>query len=126
MPQNDRVVNLDLTQFRFPITAIVSITHRVTGVLLFLAFPILLYVLDFSLASEAHYTHVQEEWLQNGFIQFAVWVFLSLLAYHFCAGVRHLLLDFGYFETINGGRYSAFGMLGVTLVLVLLSGVWVW
>ena len=126
MQQNNRPVNLDLTQFRFPVAAISSIMHRITGFVLFVTFPIILYALGYGLASETNYLHIQEEWLKHGLIQFGVWMCLWTLGCHFCSGIRHLLLDFGLFESIQGGRYSAWAVIVASLIVAVLAGVWVW
>ena len=55
-----RPVNLDLSTIKFPVTAIASITHRVTGVAIFLALPILLWMLDRSLASPESFADLKE------------------------------------------------------------------
>ena len=49
--KTDRPINLALTKFKFPLAAIASITHRITGVLLFVGIAFLLYLLDQSLTS---------------------------------------------------------------------------
>ena len=49
--KTDRPVNLNLFAFSFPLTAIVSITHRITGIILFGGVAFALYVLDMALAS---------------------------------------------------------------------------
>ncbi|MCW8889147.1 MAG: succinate dehydrogenase, cytochrome b556 subunit, partial [Sedimenticola sp.] len=50
MTTKNRPVYLDLTQFRFPIAAIMSVGHRASGVLMILAIPFLAYILDLSLS----------------------------------------------------------------------------
>lgn len=79
-----------------------------------------------AVSSETNFLHIQEEWLKTPLIQFVVWACLSGLAYHFCAGIRHMLLDFGYFESISGGQISAWVTIIFSIILSVLSGVWVW
>ncbi|GAK86967.1 succinate dehydrogenase cytochrome b-556 subunit [Vibrio ponticus] len=57
---------------------------------------------------------------------FILWGILTALAYHIVGGVRHLLMDFGYFEELDTGATSAKVSFGVTAVLSLLAGVMVW
>ena len=58
--------------------------------------------------------------------QLIVWAALAGLAYHIVAGVRHLIMDFGVGETLEGGRLGAKIVLFVAVVLIILAGVWVW
>lgn len=122
---SERPVNLDLTTFRFPITAIASILHRVCGVLLFFGSFILLALLSLSLKNEAGFADVLVL-LDNGFVAFVVWGILASLAYHFVAGVKHLFMDMGYGETLESGPLFAKASITVALVLIVLAGVWVW
>lgn len=122
---SERPVNLDLTTFRFPITAIASILHRVCGVILFFGSFILMALLGLSLENEAGFADVLAL-LENGFIAFIIWGVLASLAYHFVAGVKHLFMDMGYGETLESGPLFAKVSLAVAFVLMVLAGVWVW
>ncbi len=110
---------------KWPITSLSSIIHRVSGVLLFLAIPFAFWILEKSLTSKADFNQVQNI-LKGDFSLFVLWAVLSLLSYHIIAGIRHLLMDAGIGETLEGG------VLGSKLVIVLgvLSsiglGVWIW
>lgn len=119
-----RPVNLSIPSIHFPVTAIVSILHRISGLLLILAFGAFLYLLHFSLAS-AHDFNKVLAMLQNPGVKFGIWVLLSALAYHSCAGVRHLIMDMGVGETLKGGVLGAQLALASSVVLILLAGVWV-
>ena len=120
-----RPVNLDLTTIKFPVTAIASITHRISGVVLFLALPILLWMLDRSLASPEGFTDMQA--LASGALaKLVLWGILAALIYHLVAGIRHLFMDVGIGESLEGGRRGAFTVFAVSIVLILLAGVWVW
>jgi succinate dehydrogenase / fumarate reductase cytochrome b subunit len=122
---SERPVNLDLTTFRFPITAIASILHRVSGVILFFGSFILMALLGLSLENEAGFADALSL-LDNGFVAFIVWGVLAALAYHFVAGVKHLLMDMGYGETIESGPVFAKVSIALAVLLMLLAGVWVW
>lgn len=124
--KQQRPVNLDLSTIQFPITAIASILHRVSGVIMFVALGILLWLLGLSLSSEDGF--VQAATIMSGFIaKFILWGILTALAYHVCAGIRHLLMDFGYLdETFASGRRSAVVSFVATGVLSILAGVLVW
>lgn len=122
---SERPVNLDLTTFRFPITAIASILHRVAGVILFFGSFILMALLGMSLENEAGFTDTLAL-LENGFVSFIVWGVLAALAYHFVAGVKHLFMDMGYGETLESGRLFAKVSIAVASLLIVSAAVWVW
>src|SRR4030067_1607198 len=87
-----RPKNLDLLHFHLPIGGVVSILHRVTGVLLVLALPLAFMLLQESLRSPESFTQVLA---LLGSLPARVLLFFTtiLLVHHFLAGVRHLLLD---------------------------------
>lgn len=122
---NKRPVNLDIATINLPITAMVSILHRVSGVVLFGAVAVLLWVLDASLASEQSFADIKE-CLQNPLAKIVLWLVLAGLAYHTVAGIRHLIMDMGIGETLEGGRLGAKLVFGFSFVLIALAGVWVW
>ncbi len=123
--RKSRPVNLDLQTIRFPITAIASILHRVSGVITFVAVGILLWLLSLSLSSPNGFTQAVDI-IDGWFFTFILWGILTALAYHIVGGVRHLLMDLGYFEELDTGAMSAKVSFGVTAVLSLLAGVMVW
>jgi len=120
-----RPVNLDLTTIKFPVPALASISHRIAGVALFVAVPILLWMLDRSLASPESFAEMKEL-LDTGLARFVLWGILAALAYHFVAGIKHLIMDWGIGETLEGGRRFAFAGFAIAGVLMVLAGVWVW
>ena len=123
--KDKRPVNLDIGTIVLPITAYVSILHRISGVILYVGVGILLWMLDASLTSEESFASLKEH-LNNPLCQLLVWAVLAALAYHFAAGVRHLLMDMGHGETLEGGKQGAKATLIVAVVLIVLAGVWVW
>ena len=122
---SDRPVNLDLTTLRFPITAIASILHRVSGVVLFFGSFVLMALLGMSLDDEAGFADALAL-LDNSFVRFIVWGVLAALAYHFVAGLKHLFMDMGYGETLESGPLFAKISMASAVVLMGLAGVWVW
>jgi succinate dehydrogenase cytochrome b subunit len=119
-----RPVNLDLTTLKFPLSAIVSICHRISGVALFLMFPLLVYLLQESLRSK-HQFEAVKLWLQNPFLKVALFGFLVAIIYHTVAGTRHLLMDFGFGETLLAARRSAIVVFALTLLGSITLG-WLW
>ncbi|WP_182030306.1 succinate dehydrogenase cytochrome b556 subunit [Vibrio sp. B1FLJ16] len=123
--RKSRPVNLDLQTIHFPITAIVSILHRVSGVITFVAVGILLWLLSISLSSPMGFMEATDI-VDGFFVKFILWGILTALAYHIAGGIRHLLMDLGYFEELDSGTMSAKVAFGATAVLSLLAGIMVW
>ena len=110
---------------RLPITAWVSITHRASGVFLFAGMAVLMWALDASLASPESFSSLQE-CLANPLFKLVIWAVVSGLIYHSLAGVKHLIADFGIGETMEGGILGARIVIGLSVVLILLAGIWIW
>ena len=120
-----RPVNLDLQTIRFPVTAIASIAHRVSGVITFVAIAILLWLLNISLSSPEGFQFASHV-VSSFFIKFVLWGILTALAYHIVAGIRHLLMDAGMFEELQSGSMSAKACFAITAFLSICAGVLVW
>ncbi|MDZ7825681.1 MAG: succinate dehydrogenase, cytochrome b556 subunit [Gammaproteobacteria bacterium] len=125
MNTRERPVNLDLTKFSFPLPALGSIMHRVTGVILFVGIAFGLYALDLSLSSPAGFAEAREL-VANPLGKFIAWGLLTALGYHFVAGIKHLLLDWDIGESLEGGRLATKIAIALAVVLSVLAGVWVW
>lgn len=118
----NRPVNLDLSTVKFPITAIVSILHRISGVVLLGGVIILLWMLDTSLSSQQSFDQLQE-CLTHPLIQFVIWAVLAALGYHLVMGTRHLIMDMGIGESKEGGRLSAkLGIIASTILILAAAG----
>ncbi|MBJ7538447.1 succinate dehydrogenase, cytochrome b556 subunit [Marinomonas transparens] len=121
-----RPVNLDILTISQPVTAIVSILHRVTGIILFVGLAFLFYAFDLSLESQEGFDQVVTTLQTNFLAKFIIWGVVSALMYHFVAGVKHLFMDLGYFEELESGRNAAIANLVIAAVLIVLAGVWIW
>lgn len=127
MKQNSRPINVgigDLVSFKWPITAITSITHRVAGVALFIGVAFMLYALDLSLSSEQEFISLKEM-MVSPLGKMITWGLLSALGYHFVAGIKHLLMDMGVGETLEGAQFAAKTTLFFSAVLIALAAIWV-
>lgn len=120
-----RPVNLDLRTIQLPVTAYTSIAHRISGVILFLGIAVLMYALDLSLASEEGFEQVKA-CLTSPLAKLVIWGLLSALLYHLVAGIRHLIMDMGIGETLEGGKLGSKIVIAVAAVLIVIAGVWVW
>ncbi|MCG8519774.1 MULTISPECIES: succinate dehydrogenase, cytochrome b556 subunit [Marinobacter] len=120
-----RPVNLDLGKFHFPLPAITSILHRISGIIIFIGVAFMLYGLDVSLSGEEGFARVSE--LLDGFLaKLIAWGILSALLYHLVAGIKHLLMDMGIGEELESGRLAAKATVVISVILIVLAGVWVW
>ncbi len=106
---------LNLIKIRLPIQGMVSIIHRVTGVLMFIAIPFFVYLLDMSLQGEAGFAQVQEI-LSSIFIQLVILLLLWSLLHHFYAGIRYLLIDFDIAVDKQGSRMTAWSVLFLEII----------
>ena len=121
----NRPKHLALQHIRFPFPAIVSILHRVSGVLLFLSLPLLLWTLQYSLRSIETFTLLSwmlQHPLSKLFLLLMLWAFL----HHFCAGIRYLTIDLDYGVKLAQARASSKWVAVVSLTLTVLLGARLW
>ena len=85
----------------------------------------MLYALSKSLGSEEGFAEVKA-CLTSPLAKFIAWGLLSALLYHLVAGVRHLIMDMGIGETLEGGRLGSKIIIAISVVLIVLAGVWIW
>lgn len=123
--KDNRPVNLDIGTIRLPITAIASILHRISGVIMVVSSFLLLWALDLSLAGPEGFQSLSEL-LANPLVKFVAWGTATALAYHSFAGVKHLVMDFGVGETLEGGVLGARLVFALTAVSAIFLGVTLW
>jgi succinate dehydrogenase / fumarate reductase, cytochrome b subunit len=123
--KTERPVYLSLTQFAWPIAAIASITHRVTGVALFAAMAYLLWLLGMALESPAGFERAAAL-IADPLPKLLLFAVLLALAYHLFAGLKHMVMDFHRWDTLEGGRRGAVGVFIATLLAAVAAGVWLW
>ena len=123
--KDKRPVNLDIGTMRLPITAWASIAHRASGVFLFAGMAVLIWALDASLASPESFASLAET-LSSPLMKLVIWAVIAGLIYHSAAGVKHLVMDFGVGESMEGGILGVKIVVAVSAVLILLAGVWIW
>ena len=129
MKQDTRPINVGMGDIMsmlpaWPITALASITHRVFGVVLFVGIAFMLFALDYSLSSEEGFEFVKGL-MTTPLGKFVTWGLLASLAYHFVAGIKHLIMDMGIGETLEGGKFGARLTIFFSAILMALAAIWV-
>lgn len=121
-----RPVNLDLMSIKLPLSALASILHRVSAVIIWVGFAVLLAVLCYATRSEESFQELAALLSGNFIVQFVVWGFLSALGYYCVATLKHLVQDFGFFEDKQSGQVISGVTLGLGALMVILAGILVW
>ena len=123
--QKKRPIHLALHLIRLPLPGMVSIFHRASGLLLFLALPLLLLALQYSLRSIETYTvlmGILDKPLAKMALLGLLWAFLL----HFCAGLRYLAIDLHIVTNLKQARDSSKVVLLASLLLTVLIGARLW
>ena len=110
---------LNLSQIRLPITGLTSIAHRISGVLLFLSIPFVIYCLELSLAGPQGFQRLTQM-STNIWIGLFLILLLWAVLHHFCAGLRFLLLDIDVGVTKTAARASAWWVLILPMAATLM------
>jgi succinate dehydrogenase / fumarate reductase cytochrome b subunit len=119
--------NIHITQivsYRLPPAALVSILHRISGALLFLLLPFVIWMFDTSVTTQISYERFTSVF-DNGVGVLVKLVCLGLIwayLHHFIAGVRHLWMDMTHSVDLEQGRGSAVITLGLSLLLTAALG----
>ncbi|NKI69701.1 succinate dehydrogenase, cytochrome b556 subunit [Collimonas pratensis] len=121
-PNRPQFRNINIAQivgYRLPLAGIISILHRISGLLMFLLLPFILFMLDKSLVSESSFDYFKgftSGWFVKLVILALSWAYL----HHFCAGIRHLVMDNHIGLSKESARKSAASVLIISLPLALI------
>lgn len=122
---NNRPTSPHLQIYKLPLTGLISITHRMTGVLLSVGLLAVVYLLWAVADGQTAYQSVQQG-LQIGLVRCLYWGFIFALFFHLCHGIRHVLWDIGHsFDRATLNRYACIELaatVGLTLITFLLAG----
>lgn len=119
---------IEATQYKLPPAAVVSILHRVSGILMFVLLPFIIWMFDTSLTSEITYSQFTSVFvggvgfLPGWFFKLVVLGLIWAYLHHFIAGLRHLWMDATHAVSKEFGRTSALVTLGLSIVLTLALG----
>ncbi len=119
---------IDAVKYRLPVAALVSILHRVSGAIMFVLLPFVIWMFDVSVTSEISFERFTSAfgagigfvpgWLVKIAVLGLIWAYL----HHFIAGVRHLWMDMTHSVTKAQGHSSAVITLIASLVLTVVLG----
>lgn len=123
--RKERPKHLALHQIKLPLPGIVSILHRISGLTLFFALPILLWMLQASLTSIETHTGLLDM-LQQPLVKLTLLGLLWAFLHHFCAGIRYLAIDLHYVRDLGRARASSKIVLVVSIALTVLLGAKLW
>lgn len=122
---NSRPKHLNLLQIKFPIMAIVSGMHRISGAVLFLFLPLVLWLWQESLASQQtfeRFSAVVSSPLAKLVLLGLLWGYL----HHLCAGIRHLALDLNLGTDLPAARASSMAVIVISIGLTVAIGALLW
>ena len=125
MPVKSRPVFLEIPNIRLPIPGIVSILHRISGVILFVMLPVLLYLLSGTLSRESAF-ETYRAIVSNPLVKLILIGVLWAYLHHLLAGVRFLLLDAHKGLELNTARNTAKAVFASALVLTVVLGALLW
>ena len=125
MPVKSRPVFLEIPNIRLPIPGIVSILHRISGVILFVMLPVLLYLLSGTLSRESAF-ETYRAIVSNPLVKLILIGVLWAYLHHFLAGVRFLFLDAHKGLELNTARNTAKLVFVAALVLTVVLGALLW
>ena len=116
-------VYINLFKIQLPLSALLSISHRVSGILIFfLVLPISAYILNLLLASQDSFSSFVDVFNSSVFLRTFVLFNILIFEYHVIAGIRHMLMDFKLVsETLSASNTSAITALIVFFVIALLT-----
>lgn len=116
----DRPISPHLQIYRLPLNAVLSISHRLTGLVLMLGAVLVVIMLMAAASGSTAYQSVYvvvSHW--SG--QVLMFAFTLALYYHLCAGIRHLVWDAGYGYSLPAARRGSHAVLAGTVVLAIVT-----
>ena len=108
MNTDHRPVYIDLRKINLPVSALISITHRLSGMyVFFITLPLMLALIYFSTESEDSFNELSLFLKNYKFILGLIILSFCILWYHILSGVRHLIMDAHIGESLLASKYSA-------------------
>lgn len=111
---------LNLFLIKFPITAITSIIHRVSGVFLFICVPFVLYFLKIGLESESAFL-LSINFINTLYVKFFLFCLIFSFIFHLVFGIKHIIMDLGFFDGKHSSSKFSITALIISFGLIFLS-----
>jgi succinate dehydrogenase / fumarate reductase cytochrome b subunit len=120
---SNKPVYINLFKIQLPISGLLSISHRVSGMLIFfMVLPFSAYIFNILLASQDSFALFIESYNSSIFLRTFVLFNVLIFEYHVIAGIRHLLMDFHIVsETLSASSNSALTALVTFAAIALLT-----
>ena len=119
---------VDAVKYRLPAAGVVSILHRISGVIMFVLLPLVIWLFDVSVTSEISYERFTAAFsagigfVPGWFVKLTVLALIWAYLHHAIAGVRHLWMDATHSVSKQQGHSSAIVTLAGSIILTLLLG----
>ena len=115
----NRPLSPHLQIYNLPLTGILSIAHRITGVLLSAGLIFVVYLFSVLAAGPVSYSAMQDV-MDIGIFRLVYWLFIYALFFHLCHGIRHLIWDSGQsFELVTLNRYAMMEIIASVVLTVI-------
>ncbi len=120
-----RPIWFNLSPLNLPPPGLVSILHRISGLLLVAGLVWLLFLLEMSLSSDAGFKHFRE-YIAHPLVKLVLLAYLWAYLHHFCAGIRYLFLDIHKGIDLAAARKTSYVVFAVSIGLTLILGAKLW
>ena len=116
-------VYINLFKIQLPLSALLSISHRVSGIMIFfMVLPVFAYILSLLLDSPTSFMSFMDAYNSSIFLRTFVLFNILIFEYHVIAGIRHMLMDFHLIsETLSASNISAKIALIVFIIIAFLT-----
>lgn len=105
---------LNLFVMDFPLTAIMSILHRISGIILFFFIPVFLYFLKLSIESNSSF-EIAQIIFSKIYIKFFLYCIYLIFLYHLINGLKHIIIDLGFFDNKKSSKFISY----ISILLIL-------
>ena len=122
MKNDHRPVNINLTKIKLPISALTSITHRLTGMyVFFVTLPLSIFLFYISTSNAESFLNLINTLVNNSYITTFVAFSYLVFLYHILTGVRHLIMDMHIGESLEASKYSSIFVFFIWFLSVITS-----
>jgi succinate dehydrogenase / fumarate reductase cytochrome b subunit len=124
--KDKRPKNMDMTTMKLPIMGVASILHRVSAVIIWISLVYFLPILYISLESAQGFAKIETMLIESFTAKFFTWGFMTAAGYYIFGGLKHMIQELGYFESLQDGKLISQIAIGLGVVLSVVFGIWIW